>query len=140
MCQLLELTGKEKVLDIGTGSGYQAAVLSHLAKEVVSIEVIAELAKSAQKKLNKLDYNNVKVITGNGRKGVPEYAPFDGIIAAAASKTVPQAWKNQLKIGGKIVLPLKNQLGQNLTRVAKTKSGLEKESFGGVMFVPLVEK
>lgn len=140
MCQLLELSGNEKILDIGTGSGYQAAVLSHLAKEVISVEVIPELAERAEKTLNELNYKNVKVIVGDGRKGAPDYAPFDGIKSAAASKDIPKTWKEQLKIGGKIVLPLEHDLGQKLIRVTKTKSGFKKEAFGGVMFVPLIKK
>lgn len=140
MCQLLELEGSEKVLDIGTGSGYQAAVLSQLAKEVISIEVIPELAESAKQTLKKLNYNNIKIITGDGRKGAPEYAPFEGIKSAAASLKIPPAWKEQLKLGGHIVLPLKDILYQKLVRLTKTKQGFEKESFGGVAFVPLVKK
>lgn len=140
MCQLLELTGNEKVLDIGAGSGYQSAVLSHLAKKVIAVEVIPELAESAQKKLEKLGYNNVKVIINDGRKGAADHAPFDGIKSAAASKDIPKAWKKQLKIGGRIVLPLKEILGQKLVRITKTESGFEKEDFGGVMFVPLVKR
>ncbi len=140
MCQLLELTGNEKVLDIGTGSGYQAAVLSHLAKKVITIEVIPELAESAQKTLKDLNYTNTKVIIGDGRKGAPDYAPYDGIKSAAASEEIPEAWKEQLNQGGKIVMPIKNKLGQTLVRLTKTSSGFKKESLGGVMFVPLVKK
>ncbi len=140
MCQLLELSGNEKVLDIGTGSGYQAAVLSHLAKEVISIEVIPELAESAEQTLKKLGYNNVTVIIGDGREGAPDYAPFDGITSAAASDQVPRSWKKQLKIGGRIVLPLKDGAFQRLTRLTKTEEGFKKETFGGVAFVPLIEK
>jgi protein-L-isoaspartate(D-aspartate) O-methyltransferase len=140
MCQLLELNGDEKILDIGTGSGYQTAVLSYLAKQVISIEVIPDLAKSARETLKSLNYNNVKVVIGDGRNGAPDFAPFNAIKSAAASKDVPRAWKEQLKIGGRIVLPLKNGLHQNLVRLTKTETGFKKENFGGVMFVPLVEK
>ncbi len=140
MCQLLELKGTEKVLDVGTGSGYQAAVLSHLAKEVISIEVIPDLAESARQRLKNIGYENVKVIVGDGSKGAPNYAPFNAIISAAASEDVPQAWKNQLKIGASIVLPLKHNLGQKLVRLTKRPEGFKEESFGSVMFVPLIEK
>jgi protein-L-isoaspartate(D-aspartate) O-methyltransferase len=140
MCQLLKLKGTEKILDVGTGSGYQAAVLSRLAKKVITIEVIPDLAKKAKEILGKLNYQNVIVIIGDGRKGSPDHAPFDKIISAAASENIPQAWKNQLKTGGQIVLPMEHGLGQKLVRVTKTNSGFKKESFGGVMFVPLVKK
>ncbi len=139
MCQLLKLTGDEKVLDVGTGSGYQTAVLSHLAEEVIGIELIPELAESAQKTLDELNYSNVKIITGDGRKGAPDYAPFDGIKSAAASKKVPKAWKEQLKIGGRIVYPAGSGWGQNIVRLTKTKKGLSKKTSIGVVFVPLVK-
>jgi protein-L-isoaspartate(D-aspartate) O-methyltransferase len=140
MCQLLELKGNEKVLDIGTGSGYEAAVLSYLAKEVITIEVIPKLAQSAQQTLQKLGYDNIKVIVDDGRNGAPDYAPFDAIKSAATSNQVPLAWKRQLKIGGRIVLPLKENSHQNLIRLTKKETEFQKENFGGVAFVPLIEK
>lgn len=140
MCQLLKLSGNEKVLDIGTGSGYQAAVLSHLAEQIISIEVIPDLAQSARETLKNLDYDNIKVIVADGRRGAPKYSPFDGIISAAASEEVPSAWKEQLKTGGRIILPIKNGPFQKLVRLTKQKTGFKKETFGGVVFVPLIEK
>ncbi len=140
MCQMLELTGKEKVLDVGTGSGYQAAVLSHLAEKVISVEIIPELAESARRILDQLDYENVKVITGDGRKGAPDESPFNGIISAAATKDAPQSWKDQLKIGGRIVYPKGRGWHQNIVRLTKNQTGFSKETSISVMFVPLVEK
>jgi protein-L-isoaspartate(D-aspartate) O-methyltransferase len=138
MCQLLQLTGNEKVLDIGTGSGYQAAILSYLCQEVFTIETIESLAEEAKERLNKLGYTNVTVIQGDGRLGLSSEAPFDAIKSAAASSDIPEAWKEQLAIGGRIVLPLKIINGQKIIRVKKTNSGFEQESFGLVRFVPLV--
>lgn len=140
MCQMLDLSGKEKVLDIGTGSGYQAGVLSHLAKEVISIEVIPDLAKSARETLKDLNYNNVKVVISDGRKGAPDFAPFDAIKSAAASKDVPRAWKEQLKIGGRIVYPEGGGWHQNIVKLIKTDKGFSKKTSLGVVFVPLVKK
>jgi len=138
MCQLLNLTGEEKVLDIGTGSGYQAAVLSLLAKEVVSIEIVETLANKAKKTLASLGYDNVEVIIGDGRQGVPDRAPFDRIIAAATATQVPPAWKKQLKPGGIIVLPLKVGWQERLVRLTKKGKKLKQEEFCPVAFVPLV--
>lgn len=138
MCQLLELKGNEKILDVGTGSGYQAAVLSLLAKRVVSIERIPQLAHSARERLKRLGYKNVKVVIGDGSKGVSEEAPFDGIVCAAAVSDLPSAWKKQIKKGGRIVFPLKKRLGQELVRVTKVDNRFLEENFGGVAFVPLI--
>ena len=138
MCQLAKLTGTEKVLDIGTGSGYQAAILSLLVKQVFSIEIIEELAAQAKNKLKKMGYKNVEVIYGDGQLGLEEHAPFDVINSAAVTKNIPEAWKKQIKIGGKIILPLITNRGQELVRITKEKSGFKQESFGLVAFVPLV--
>jgi protein-L-isoaspartate(D-aspartate) O-methyltransferase len=138
MCQLLKLRGREKVLDVGTGSGYQAAVLSLLAKKVVSIERIPQLAKSAAERLRRLGYSNVKVVTGDGSKGVVKEAPFDAIVSAAAVSEIPKAWQKQLKDGGRLVFPLKKRLGQQLTRITKKNNRFFQEDFGSVVFVPLV--
>lgn len=134
--QLLELKGNEKVLDIGAGSGYEAALLSFLAKEVISVEIIPQLAKRAGRLLR--DYENVRVIIGDGRQGFPEEAPFEAIKAAAAAEKVPPAWKKQLKNGGRIVFPLKKTFGQELVRIIKKNNKFIQESFGSVFYVPLV--
>lgn len=137
MCQLAQLTGSETVLDIGTGSGYQAAILSLLVKQVFTIEIIENLAKEAQKRLKKLGYKNVEVIYGDGQQGLKKHAPYDLIKSAAATEKIPQAWKNQLKTSGKIILPLITNKGQELVRIIKEKSGFKQENFGLVAFVPL---
>lgn len=138
MCQLLKLTGQEKVLDIGTGSGYEAAILSQLSKKVISIEIIPELAERAEHTLKKLNYDNVTIINQNGRLGYPPESPFDRIKSAAAADKIPPAWKNQLKNGGIIILPQKRNLTQELLRVKKVENKFIKEYFGLVAFVPLI--
>jgi len=138
MCQFLELKGNEKVLDIGTGLGYQAAVLGLLAKKVISIERIRKLAESAKKTLKKLDFNNVKIVIGDGSKGVPDEAPFDAIICAAATSKIPKLWKEQLKEGGRVVLPLEKNLSQYLVRITKKGKQFLRETFCPVAFVPLI--
>ncbi|PIU02192.1 protein-L-isoaspartate O-methyltransferase [Candidatus Shapirobacteria bacterium CG09_land_8_20_14_0_10_49_15] len=136
MCQLLELKGDEKVLDVGTGSGYQAAVLSRLAKQVVTIEKIARLAKSARVRLKKLGFNNVRVVSGNGYQGYFPAAPYEAIKAAAAVSAMPLTWAKQLKMGGRMVFPL----GQELVKISKQKNRLVRKNYGGVTFVPLIDK
>lgn len=136
MCQLLALTGKEKVLDIGTGSGYQAAVLSKLAKEVITIERIPQLAKKAKKTLQKLGFNNIKVIVGDGYRGYAKQAPYEAIKAAANLEKVPPSWREQLKVGGRMVFPL----NQELVKMTKTKNRWLTKNYGGVAFVPLVSR
>jgi len=138
MCQLAQLTGLETVLDIGTGSGYHAAILSLLVKQVFSLEIIEDLAKKAKVKLAKMGYQNIEVFHGDGQLGLKEHAPFDLINSAAASQYIPQTWKRQVKIGGKIILPLITGRGQELLRITKTKAGFKQENFGLVAFVPLV--
>lgn len=139
MCQLLELKGNEKVLDIGTGSGYQAAILSFLAKEVISIERIPQLAKRAESVLKKLGCRNVKVIVGDGNRGFSDEAPFDAIVCAAATRNVPEAWKEQLTDGGRLVFPQETGWAQELVRLTKRGKRFLKENFGGVAFVPLIK-
>jgi protein-L-isoaspartate(D-aspartate) O-methyltransferase len=138
MCQLAQLTGTETVLDIGTGSGYQAAILSLLVKQVFTIEIIEDLATEAKIKLKKLGYTNVEVIHGDGQQGLEKHAPYDLIKSAAATKEKPQAWKDQLQTGGKIILPLITQRGQELVKITKEKSSFKQENFGLVAFVPLI--
>ena len=137
MCEALELKGGEKVLEIGTGSGYHAAVLSLLAKEVYTIEILEPLAREAQKRLESLGYRNVKVRCGDGYKGWPEEAPFDAIIVTAAPPEIPQELVNQLKVGGKMVLPVGEEI-QELVRVTKEEKGIKTERLLPVRFVPMV--
>jgi protein-L-isoaspartate(D-aspartate) O-methyltransferase len=138
MCQLLELEGHEKALDIGTGSGYAAAILSHLVKTVISIERIEVLATKARLRLQRLGYENIEVVTGDGREGVVAEAPFEAIMASAATTIIPQAWKDQLRIGGRIVVPLGTKHRQRLVRLTKTSQGFKQEEFDFVAFVPLI--
>ncbi len=137
MTELLKLTGKEKVLEIGTGSGYQAAILGKLAKKVISIERIASLAAEAKERLNRLGYKNVTVIQADGKKGFSKEAPYDAIMVTAAGKEIPQALIDQLKDGGRMVIPVAGD-GQELILGIKKGINLETTSIEPVMFVPLV--
>jgi len=130
------------VLEIGTGSGYQAAVLAPLVKQVYSMEIVAELAKSAQASLAAQGVGNVRVRHGDGYQGWPEEAPFDRIILTAAPPEVPQALVDQLKPGGKLVAPVgSSALGQELIVLEKRADGsIRRRSTIGVMFVPMVRK
>jgi protein-L-isoaspartate(D-aspartate) O-methyltransferase len=141
MTDLLDLEGGERVLEIGTGSGYQAAILSTLAREVFSIEVVEPLARAAAEKLARLGYRNVEVRSGDGAKGWPEKAPFDAIIVtAAAGEGVPPDLVAQLRSGGRMVIPVgKGRWSQNLLLVTKDEVGhVTEKSVLPVAFVPLV--
>lgn len=138
MTELLELKGEEKVLEIGTGSGYQAAVLSLLAKEVFSIEIDPVLATQARERLHRLGYRNVHVRQGDGFYGWPEEAPFDGIIVTAVAPRIPEPLVDQLRAGGALVLPLEEGWNETLVRARKREDGsLQIERFGSVAFVPM---
>ena len=136
MTEALQLDGDEKVLEIGTGSGYQAAVLGELAAEVFTIEIVAPLAARAEKTLAELGYQNVHVRAGDGYRGWPEHAPFDAIIVTAAPDHVPQPLINQLKVGGRLILPVGDWL-QELVVIDKTSSGTTRRSVLPVRFVPM---
>lgn len=140
MTELLELRPEDKVLEIGTGSGYQAAVLSKMAKEVYTIEIIPDLAKKAEKRLRELGYQNVFVKTGDGSLGWPEHAPFDAIIVTAAPDDIPKPLIDQLKIDGRLVIPIGNDPSQMLYLAEKTERGLIKKEIVPVRFVPMVEQ
>lgn len=137
MTEALGLKGDERVLEIGTGSGYQAAVLSMLVREVYSIEIIEPLAEEAARRLKELGYENVEVRCGDGYLGWPDKAPFDAIIVTAAPPEIPQELVKQLKVGGRMVLPV-GVGSQDLIRVTKTQSGIRKENLLPVRFVPMV--
>jgi protein-L-isoaspartate(D-aspartate) O-methyltransferase len=138
ICQLLGLDGDERVLDVGTGSGYQAAVLAELAAEVVTIERIPELAAAARDALAEAGYANVEVIVGDGSLGVPERAPFDAVAVAAAAPRVPPALFAQLVDGGRIVVPRGTRSGQELVLVERTPGGPRERKSIPVRFVPLL--
>ncbi|MCJ7802845.1 MAG: protein-L-isoaspartate(D-aspartate) O-methyltransferase [Candidatus Marinimicrobia bacterium] len=138
MTDLLNLKGDEKILEIGTGSGYQAAVLSQLVDSVYTIEIIESLANNAKKRLDNLNYNNVIVKHGDGYKGWPSVAPFDAIIVTAAPEEVPQTLINQLKVGGCIVIPVgdKWQELQLIIKIEENKT--KKKTVIPVRFVPMI--
>lgn len=142
MVEALGLNGGEKVLEIGAGSGYAAAVLAEIAEEVFTVERIEQLAHIAAKNLESLGYGNVHVVHDDGTCGLPEQAPFDAIIVAAGSPRVPHSLKLQLKLGGRLVIPVgctkNSQHLVKVTRVSEKK--YLKESIGDVRFVPLIGK
>ncbi len=137
MTEQLKLKGSEKVLEIGTGSGYQAAVLAEIVKEVYTIEIVPTLGERARSLLQKLGYKNVHVKIGDGYRGWPEHAPFDAIIITAAPDHIPQPLIEQLKRGGRMILPV-GDLYQDLTLVTKDMEGnVWKKSVLPVIFVPM---
>lgn len=140
MTESLNLNAQDKVLEIGTGSGYQTAILAELAKEVYSIERHEALAKKAEGILNALGYTNIKIKVGDGTLGWEEFAPFEKVIITAASPCLPLPLTEQLKENGKIVLPLGENFSQVLTLVEKKKGKLESVNICGCVFVPLVGK
>jgi protein-L-isoaspartate(D-aspartate) O-methyltransferase len=137
MTAALELTGEEKVLEIGTGSGYQAAILSRMARQVISIECIKELAESASQTLADLGYANVRVVVGDGSLGLPAEAPFDAIILTAAAPEVPLPLHEQLADGGRLIGPVGSRYDQVLVRLRRHGDQWEREMLGPVIFVPL---
>ncbi|MDI6839535.1 MAG: protein-L-isoaspartate(D-aspartate) O-methyltransferase [bacterium] len=136
MTSLLNLSGNEKVLEIGTGSGYQAAILAEIVSKVYTIEILKPLAESAEVRLNGMGYKNIYVKCGDGYKGWPEYAPFDAIIVTCAPEQIPQPLIEQLKIGGKMVIPV-GKLYQELILITRTEDGIKKEPIIPVRFVPM---
>jgi protein-L-isoaspartate(D-aspartate) O-methyltransferase len=141
MTELLEPAAAHRVLEIGTGSGYQSAVLSRLAHSVYTIEIVPELAHSAAQRLARLGYRNVTVREGNGYAGWAEKAPFDRIILTAAPKEIPKALLDQLAPDGRLVAPLGMGFSQKLTVIDKTRTGtLRMRSVGEVGFVPMVPR
>jgi protein-L-isoaspartate(D-aspartate) O-methyltransferase len=138
MTQLLELRGDEAVLEIGTGSGYQAAVLSRLARQIYSLERIPELAEGARQVLQELGINNVEVLQRDGSGGLPEHAPYQAIVVTAAAPHVPSPLKEQLAEGGRLVLPVGSQDGQMLERWTREGDDFRCQRIAPVAFVPLV--
>jgi len=139
MTEQLELRPHHRVLEVGTGSGYQAAVLSRLAREVVSIERYRTLAEQARARLQALGYDNVEVVVGDGFAGVPAKAPYDRIVVTAAAETVPQTLADQLADGGIMILPVGPHHGsQHIIKLTKSQTGLAREDLIPVRFVPLL--
>lgn len=139
MTELLELTGKERVLEIGAGSGYQSAVLAHLARKVYAVERIQGLATEALTKLRSLGINNVSIRNADGTNGWQVYAPFDAILVAAGGPDVPKPLLDQLEVGGKLVIPIgEDQKSQVLVRILMKENGFERQNHGPCTFVPLI--
>lgn len=139
MTELLGLTGKEKVLEIGAGSGYQTAILASLARKVFAIERLPQLAAEAKFRLQQLGFRNVTLKTGDGTNGWDAYHPYDAILVAAGGPEVPDPLVHQLSVGGRLVVPVgEDQKHQNLIRVVRTENGWTQENFGPVAFVPLI--
>lgn len=140
MTELLELKGDEKVLEIGTGSGYQSAVLSMLAREVYTVERIRSIAVHAEELLHSLNYDNVHVFVSDGTIGLPEHSPFDCILVTAGAPDVPKHYIDQLAPGGRLVIPVGSRYTQVLYRIIKTASGTEQTVSTSCVFVPLIGK
>ena len=139
MTEKLDLDDRHKVLEIGTGSGYQAAVLSHLCRRLYTIERWRELQKAAERRFAKLGITNITTIIGDGRLGWPPQAPFDRIIVTAAASDPPRALLDQLKVGGRMIIPLgESRDSQSLVQIDKTEEGLIETALLPVRFVPLI--
>lgn len=136
--EVLALTGREKVLEVGTGSGYQTALLSRLAETVFSVERLPQLAQQAREALQAAGCRNVTVLVGDGTLGWRAFAPYDAILVAAASPDVPAPLVDQLAVGGRLVIPLGDREAQVLTLVRRTERGAEQTALGDVRFVPLI--
>lgn len=138
MVQALELEGGDKVLELGAGSGYEAAILAELAREVVTVERISELVEGAKHVLEKLGYSNVKVHLASRELGWSDEAPYGAIIVSAGAPTIPQILLNQLSFGGRLVIPVGSRWQQDLLKVTKRRKGNRVENLGGCYFVPLI--
>jgi protein-L-isoaspartate(D-aspartate) O-methyltransferase len=139
MVDALDLEPSERVLEIGTGSGYHAAVIAEIAREVYTIEIISSLAERASKTLSRLGYDNVHVRAGDGYEGWPEAAPFDAIVVTAAPDHVPQPLVDQLRVGGRMIIPVGDAF-QELRLIRKTPEGVREEATIPVRFVPMTGK
>jgi protein-L-isoaspartate(D-aspartate) O-methyltransferase len=140
MTEALQLTGREKVLEIGAGSGYQTAILAEIARKVFSIERILSLTMKARTLLLDLGYANVEMTFSDGTQGWVRESPFDAIIVTAGSPDIPQPLVDQLAIGGRLVIPVGDDSVQDLLRVTKTEEGIKREDLGGCRFVKLIGK
>jgi len=140
MTDALDLKRTDKVLEIGTGSGYQAAILAELCDSVFTIEIFEKLAGKAQQVFNELDYKNIWCKTGDGYKGWPDYAPFDAIIVTCAPTNVPEPLKEQLAEGGRMIIPVGSDPVQHLVLLKKKKGKIREESVLPVRFVPMIDE
>ena len=140
MTEVLELKGEERVLEIGTGSGYQAAILAELAERVYSMERIRPLANRARRLLHELHYYNVEIGISDGTQGWKEMAPFQAITVTAGAPDVPQPLLDQLTVGGRLVVPIGDAFSQTLVKVIRMKRGFERKDMGGCHFVKLIGK
>jgi protein-L-isoaspartate(D-aspartate) O-methyltransferase len=139
MTEILELSRRDKVLEIGAGTGYQTAVLAALTRSVFAVERLPNLAAEARERLKRLGIYNVSIKTDDGTTGWEAYAPYDAILVAAGGPEIPQPLVSQLKIGGRLVIPIGvDQKQQNLVRVIKTEKGIQTEDLGPCAFVPLI--
>ena len=138
MTQSLDLKGEERVLEVGTGSGYQTAILAELAKTIFTVERLQALIQRAQKILQELGYANIFFFAGDGTKGWPEKAPFDGIIVTAGAPEIPQTLTSQLADGGRLVIPVGPRYTQTLYKVTRKGNRFTEEEITGCVFVPLV--
>ncbi|MFP4287457.1 MAG: protein-L-isoaspartate(D-aspartate) O-methyltransferase [Candidatus Izemoplasmataceae bacterium] len=140
MLEALDLKQSDSVLEIGTGSGYQTALIAKLVKAVTSIERIGALKETAEKNLKKYGFKNITLIDGDGATGYAKHAPYEKIIVACASKNLPPKLSEQLNINGKLIMPLGGEVYQTLTLFEKTSNGLKKTPLLGCRFVPLISK
>ena len=140
MTDVLELKGDEKVLEIGTGSGYQTALLGELCFNVFSVEKIRTLSRKARQLLDRLEYQNIALHVGDGTIGWSEHAPYDGIIVTAGAPELPKPLLDQLAAGGRLVIPVGNEQGQALMRIRRDATGFSTEELGDCRFVKLVGK
>ena len=140
MTQSLELKGDEKILEIGTGSGYQTAILAELARKVYSVERMRALAERARKLLEKLGYSNVKILLGDGTLGWEESSPYDRILVTAGARDIPRPLTDQLEEGGVMVIPVGNSYSQDLEVVRKRKNRIKTARVEKCVFVPLIGK
>jgi len=138
MTEALELAGTERVLEVGAGSGYQAAVLGRLAREVIALELEPRLAEAAAERLARLGFANVRVLAGDASGGYAEMAPYDGIVVSAAARSVPQPLVDQLADGGRLLIPVGPEDGQELLRIRRTGAGVTREVLHYCRFVPLL--
>jgi len=138
MTEALEMTGKEKTLEIGTGSGYQTAILAELSKTVYTIERIERLLEKSKMLLESLGYTNIFFKAFDGTLGWDEFAPYDAIIVTAGAPKIPQPLLDQLAEGGKLVIPIGNRYGQDLIKVTRTKNAFKEKNLGGCRFVDLI--